>query len=346
MILNTLVFTKIAKFEKNPDKSKLLNRSLIFFNEAQKRGIDIRAVKVFGKYRNDFRFTHNKKNYHYEGIPLFSINSKFDMDHKLTARNLLLSYDVPMPRGGKFTNKQKALEFIKEIGFPVVVKPCSGSLSQHVVCNILSTEEAEKAITIAKIYRPDFIVEKYIPGKLYRATVVGQNHIFCCEREPANVVGNGVLTIKQLIDEKNKDKKRGDINKKNTTLHKITIDDTLISHIAKQGLRIDFVIEKDKKIYLHNKHTLVTGCDTVGVTEEVHKDNKELFLKIANLLETQLVGIDFICADITKSYKEQESAILETNSLPYIDMHQETSHGTSDDVARVVWDVVLNSINK
>jgi len=343
LILRTLSVVKIVKFDSSPNKEKLLNRSLIFFNEAEKRNIDIRAVKVLGKYRNDFRFTHNNKNYHYEGIPLFSINPQFDMDHKPIARALLLKNNIPMPQGNKFINKQKALKFIENIGFPVVIKPCSGSLSQHVTCNISSEKEAEKAIKIAKIYRPDFIVEKYIPGLLYRATVVGQEHVFCCQREIANVTGNGVLTIKQLIDEKNKDEKRGDINKKNTTLHKISIDDTLIAQLTEQSLQLDTVPEKDKKIYLHNKHTLVTGCDTVGVTEKVHIDNKNLFLKIAKLLDTQLVGIDFICSDISKSYKQQTSAVLETNSLPYIDMHQETSHGAPDNVAEIVWDVVLKS---
>lgn len=346
MILNALSVVKIVKFEAAPNKEKFLNRSLIFFNEAEKRGIDIRAVKILGRYRNDFRYTHNKKHYHYEGIPLFSINSKFNMDHKPTSRALLLKNNIPMPKGNKFTSKQKALRFIKEIGFPVVIKPCSGSLSQHVMCNISSQKEAEKAIRIAKVYRPDFIVEKYIPGKLYRATVVGQNHVFCCQREPANVTGNGVLTIKQLIDEKNKDKKRGDVNKKDTTLHKITIDDTLRTQLVKQGLQLNSILEKNKKIYLHNKHTVVTGCDIIGVTDKVHTDNKNLFLKVAKLLETQLVGIDFICTDISKSYKQQTSAVLETNSLPYIDMHQETSHGVSDNVAEVVWDVVLKSVDE
>jgi len=345
LILQTLSIIKIVKFEANPNKEKLLNRSLIFFNEAQKRGIDIRVVKVFGKYRNDFRFTHNKKHYHYEGIPLFSINYKFDMDHKPTSRALLLENNIPMPKGNKFTNKQKALKFIEQIGFPVVIKPCSGSLSQHVTCNISSQKQAGNAIKIAKIYRPDFIVEKYIPGKLYRATVVGQENVFCCQREIANVTGNGVLTVKQLIEEKNKDKKRGNLNKKNTTLHKINIDDTLRAQLKEQGLQINTILEKDKKIYLHNKHTVVAGCDIIGVTDKVHIDNKNLFLKVASLLETQLVGIDFICSDISKSYKQQTSAVLETNSLPYIDMHQETSHGISDNVAEAVWDIILKQVD-
>ncbi|NQU82395.1 MAG: hypothetical protein HQ539_00400 [Parcubacteria group bacterium] len=343
-ILRALSVIKIVKFENNPDQSELLNRSLIFFNEAKKMGIDIQAVKILGGYRNDFRFSYDNKEYYYESIPLFSHNSNFDMDDKSKSRALLELNNIPVPAGAKFTNKQKALQFAKQIDWPVVVKPCSGSLSQHVVCNISSEKEFLEAVRIVKKYRPDFIVEKYILGNLYRATVVGKDKVFCCHRERANVVGNGNSTIEQLIQEKNRDKKRGAPTKRNTTLHQIVVDDILISTLKTQGLSLGSVLENNQKVYLHYKHTLSSGCDTVGLTDQMHSDNRELFLQITNLLNTRIVGIDFICADISKSYKEQECAVLETNSLPYIDMHYEPSHGVSDEVAQVVWDIVLNSI--
>jgi hypothetical protein len=45
------------------------------------------------------------------------------------------------------------------------------------------------------------------------------------------------------------------------------------------------------------------------------------------------------------SYKEQESAVLETNSMPYVDMHQNPSHGEGERVAESAWDMVLEELD-
>ena len=69
-------------------------------------------------------------------------------------------------------------------------------------------------------------------------------------------------------------------------------------------------------------------------------------MKVAKTLQADLIGIDFICPDITKSYKKQKTAIIEANSLPYIDMHQNPSNGKPSPVAKIVWDIVLDKLEK
>jgi len=200
------------------------------------------------------------------------------------------------------------------------------------------------AIKISKKYTPAFIVEKYFNGSLFRASVVGKRHVFVCQKERANVVGDGCSTIEKLIKMKNRHANRGDTDQINTTLHKIPINDVLIDNLKKQGLSLQSILPKNKKIYLQNKFVLSHGCDIINCNEIVHIKNKSLFLKVANILQSDLIGIDFICPDISKSYEEQETAILETNSLPYIDMHQYPSHGDPEPVAEIVWDMVLNKL--
>jgi D-alanine-D-alanine ligase-like ATP-grasp enzyme len=56
------------------------------------------------------------------------------------------------------------------------------------------------------------------------------------------------------------------------------------------------------------------------------------------------VGFDFICKDISRDYKKQECAIIEANSMPYVDMHQNPSHGENDNVARDTWNIVVSRI--
>lgn len=345
LVFDFLSLLKMVRFISEPDETKLYNRSLIFLKEARKRNLDVKAVKFLGKYINEFKFVYQEKRYYYEGVPLTIGSQKsFEMDDKNAVKILFQRYHLPVARGKIFTNPNKAIEFGKKLGYPLVVKPNSGSLSCHVACPIDSDEKLSRAIRIARIYKPDFIVEKYIRGNLYRASVIAKKHVFVCQKDRANIVGDGYSTVQTLIEAKNNNKIRGETDQMNTTLHKIPLDNLLKKNLQSQGLDLKSVLSKNKKVYLQDKFILSQGCDIINC-QDIHPANKELFLKIADILKTDLVGIDFICPDISKSYQKQESAILEANSLPYVDMHQYPSHGQSYPVAELVWDIVLNNLN-
>lgn len=335
----------IVRFDAEPDESQLTNRGLIFFKEAKKRGIDIRAVKCLNKYIGDYRILLDGKKCYYQEIPL-TINycHSINPDDKSEVKITLLKNGFPTPEGKVFTDVEKALRYANEIGFPLVVKPNTGSLSQHVSCNINSSDELRRAIRIARIYRPDFIIERFINGKLYRATVCGRKIVFVCKKERASITGNGRSTVEELIAEKNRKEKRADPAQKNATLYKIPVDETAKANLLIQGLALNSIVPRNQKVYLQDKNILSQGCDIINCTDETHDDNRKLFLRVADILESDLVGIDFICPDIQKSYKSQVGAILETNSLPYIDMHQFPSIGNADRVAEIVWDIVLNKL--
>lgn len=345
LFLEFLSFLKIVKFIDQPDKTKLYNRSLIFFEEAKRQNLQIKAIKFLGKYVNEFKLIYNKKGYYYEGIPLTIFKEPvFNMDDKYNIKKILQKNNIPTAAGQIFTNVTKALNYGKNIGFPLVVKPYNGSLSHHVTCPINSTKQLLNAIKIAKQYTPVFIIEKFINGGLFRASVVGKKHVFVCQKDRANIIGNGYSTIEELIKLKNKNFNRGTINQMNSTLHIIPINDVLTYNLKNQGFNSKTILSKNKKIYLQNKFVLSHGCDIINCTGNVHTQNKELFLRVANILHADLVGIDFICFDISKSYKKQETAILECNSLPYIDMHQYPSHGKPEPVAGIVWKIILDKL--
>ena len=341
--LELLAKLNLVEFVDNPDHSRLYNRSLIFFKEAKKRGLQIQAVKAFGKYDNSFKVFLKNKPVYYDGIPLNIIGKKnnHDLDNKIEIKKLLQKNKLPVADGGLFTRMKEASQFAEIIGFPVIVKPNNGSLSHHVSGPIGNLKALKSAIKIVQQYRPDFIVEKFIRGKLYRATVIGKKHVFICRKEPANVVGNGKSTIAKLIELKNQT--RGKLEKLNETLHKIPVGTALKERLQLKRLNLNSVLPKEKKLYLQDKIILSTGCDVIACTEITHENNINMFLHTAKILNSDLVGIDFIGQNITKDFKNQTSAIIETNSLPYIDMHQYPSHGKAHPVAKIIWDSILKT---
>ena len=342
LFMNFLRVVGLVKYVKEIEKGHIKNRHLIFFNEAKKRGLNIYAIKFLGKYTDEFVLILNGKKCFYQGNPLYILPHKLhiNIDDKYIVKKFLKLNNLPIAEGKVFINIKKAIDFGQKLGFPLVVKPRSGSLSKHVVVNIKNIEELKEAIEIVKCYRKDFIVEKFITGRLYRATIIGQKYVFVCEKDASNIIGDGVSTIEKLILLENSMHDRGEQNDKEKTLHKISIDEDFL---RKQNLTVQNVPAFGQKTYLNDKTTLSSGCDIIDCSKETDISNKNMFLNIAKIVNSQLLGIDFICPDISISYKNQISGILELNSLPYIDMHEFPSHGEKNSVANMAWDLVLEN---
>lgn len=339
--LDVLAVIRIVSFTDTPDRSRLHNRSLIFFDEAKRRGIKIEAIRVFGKYINEFRFMMDGKRYYFDSIPLAPRYPVDDIDDKALSKRLLEKSGFPVSEGRYFTNERSALRYGRALDYPLVTKPSNGSLSHHVTCEIGSSSALQSAIRIARRYSPGFVIERHIPGMLYRATVIGKERVYVCRKEPANVVGDGISDIARLVDLKNREQYRGPADRKDVTLHMIPKDAFLDTMLDTQGLTRSSILPEGKKVFVQEKHILSQGCDIITCTEDTDAQNMMLFRDIAKLFDVDLIGIDFICEDISRPYDAQLCAVIETNSLPYADMHQNPSHGTPDPVAREVWDTVL-----
>lgn len=323
---------------------QLHNRTLVIARAARERGIATRAFKLFDRRgTNLFSMTISGKKIIFEGLPFMEIGyaPAVDFDDKFILKKILQDNDFPHPEGAIYQSLKAALRQAEKIGFPLVVKPRCGSLSKHTICNIQNEPALKEAIRVVREFSHEFILEKFIQGGVHRITVVNYDMVVCCLREPPNVIGNGIHSIEELIKIKNENPLRGDVNQKNFTLHKISLNEKTVSLLKSQGLTIDGIPPENKKVYLHDKVVLACGADIHDKTDDIHPDNKSLFLKLSQLLKTPIVGIDFICQDISKPYYEQRCAIIEANSLPYIDMHHFPTFGQPRDVAGFIIDSIL-----
>lgn len=65
------------------------------------------------------------------------------------------------------------------------------------------------ALQIAFEHDNTVLIEKFIPGREFRIFIINDEVVGILHRVPANVTGDGVLNIGQLIDMKNEDPLRG-----------------------------------------------------------------------------------------------------------------------------------------
>lgn len=326
--------------------SLISSRSSVFIEEGIKRGLRFFTIKGPWGPVGRFEMEKSGKIYSFAGLPRaeFLENAKSRIiDDKAKVKKILQNVSIPTPAGKCFGlfEIEKAMHYGEKLGFPLVAKPRSGSISHHVFLNVKNSKELRRAIRSVFSYEPYLIIERFFQNiKTYRATVVDFSQVAVVERVPAHVTGDGVHTIQELIGIKNTDPRRGRAKQKDTTLYRIVANDTTERLLEKHGYTFSSVVSSGSRVFLQEKVILDLGADLFEVTQKVHPENMELFEKVARVFNTRLVGIDFLAEDISKSWKKTRAAIGELNSLPYIDMHHFPTDGRPVNVAGFLCNLV------
>lgn len=337
------ILLRLGSMRSNFTFLDIQSRSICFIDEAKKQGVRFEAFHGPFGYTGRFQAKYKGRIYRFEGLPIADFASKYGSDlinNKEQTKRHLKKGEFPIADGKIFWfwQKNKAIEFgINKIGFPLVVKPRSGSVSRHVTTDIQDTGTLRRAINKAIIYSPVFIIEKFIPDTfVYRATVIDFNSIACVKQTPANIVGNGFLNIRELIDRKNNDIHRSEKKQKDFILYKISEDKTTKNLLLEKGYNFFTIPPKGEIVYLQKDPFLKLGGDLVEETSKVHPDNIQLFRNIAKFFDIRVVGIDFLIKDIAHSWKNQKCAVLELNNLPCIELHHFPSFGKPQNVADAI----------
>ncbi|HUM66087.1 MAG TPA: ATP-grasp domain-containing protein, partial [Chitinophagaceae bacterium] len=215
---------------------------------------------------------------------------------KEETKNLLEAAEVPVPKGVVIRTEAGLNDAIEKLGYPLVVKPIDGNHGKGNTTNIINQEQAIKAFEAAKEYGRNVIVEKFITGFDFRALVINYKFICAALRTPASVTGDGVNTIRHLIDETNKDPRRGYGHEK--VLTQITIDQFTQKMLDDKGYTLDTVPEKGELVLLKPTANLSTGGTSTDVTDEVHPANIFMFERIARIIGLDICGIDIMAKDL------------------------------------------------
>ena len=159
-------------------------------------------------------------------------------DKEMT-RMLLRAVGVSTPHGRPVTDADDAWRAACEIGVPVVVKPQDGNQGRGVATNLSTREQVVRAFDAARQESNQILVEKFAPGHDYRLLVVGDRVVAAARREPAQVLGDGVHTIAELVEQVNADPRRAEHHA--TVLSKIKLDAIALAVLTDQGYTPDSV---------------------------------------------------------------------------------------------------------
>ncbi len=258
-------------------------------------------------------------------------------DKSLTNR-LLDSAGLPVPRSRVVETEEEAVDAAGRIGFPVVVKPLDGNHGRGVVLDLRDEASVRRAFPVARAESRagDVVVESYVAGNDYRCLVIDGRLAAVAQRVPASVTGDGVLTVRQLVDRANQDPRRGIGHEK--VLTRIKVDPAAEELVRAQGYELDEVPAAGAWIKLALTGNMSTGGTSIDRTMEAHPDNVEIAETAAQVVGLDVAGIDFICPDIATPVRETGGAIVEVNAAPGFRMHTHPTEGEPQYVARPVID--------
>ena len=258
---------------------------------------------------------------------------------KEETKALLEAAEIPVPRGVVIRTEEGLKDAVSKYGYPLVIKPIDGNHGKGNTTNINTWEQALTAFAAAKNYSRSVIVERFITGFDFRILVINYKFICAALRTPAAVTGDGKSSIQQLIDETNKDPRRGYGHEK--VLTQITIDQFTQKMLDDKGYTLETVPAKKELVLLKPTANLSTGGTSTDVTDEVHPANIFMCERIAKIIGLDICGIDIMATDLKTPVSENGGAILEVNAAPGFRMHIEPAEGLPRNVAEPVVDMLF-----
>lgn len=256
-------------------------------------------------------------------------------DKDLTKR-LLRQVGVPVPHGRAVTSAEDAWTAANEIGFPVVVKPCNANHQRGISIELSQRDEILKAYDWAVLdgETTDILVEQFARGHHHRLLVVGNRMVAAARGHSECVIGDGVHTVEQLVNEANLDPRRGEAY--TDPLGVIKLDAAALIELTKQKLTVSSVPAVGRSVVVRRTGDLTTDC-----TEEVHPQTAEQAVLAAKVIGLDIAGLDILATDISKPLETQRGAVVEVNAGPSLSPHVTPLYGKPQKVGDAIIEMLF-----
>lgn len=235
---------------------------------------------------------------------------------KRAANHFLKVSGFPVPEQHQISSLKQAEAMARKMGYPVVIKAGDLDGGKGVYSNIMDGKGLEAAYLGASALTSLVLIEKHISGHDARVTVINGEIDGIFPRRPAQVVGDGRSSIRELIAVLNSDPLRG--RQVYHPLAAVEIDKVLLEFIARSGFTPDSVPDAGQTVVLRGNANLSTGGIRTVYEGELHPEIKATCIRAAALFGIDICGVDLLCDDLTRPLSEQGGVICEVNGGPQI----------------------------
>ena len=321
---------KDAKYTVINKGKKVLNAPAALIRDAILRGVDYRILdhreensivefKKHGKLEYIVGATQTRKDNY---IVHYLTNDKFE------AKEVLQKHKLRVPKG-IMINQNLSEEQIEDLyesykEKAIVIKPrtTNGGVGISVFATPPTKAQFLRAVNYAFEFDRDVLIEQYMKGNEYRFLVVNGKCVSVVVRRSAQVIGNGKLSIEQLIAQKNTEEWHTLLDTK------LRIDAPLKAYLAKTGRTLEDIPKKGEIVKLRKNSNCSTGGESIALTDQMPDYFKRIAEKAAKAFESYVCGVDIIIEDLEK----EDYVILEANADPGFDINQWPYEGTGSHI--------------
>ncbi|WP_458114908.1 bifunctional glutamate--cysteine ligase GshA/glutathione synthetase GshB [Enterococcus faecium] len=246
------------------------------------------------------------------------------MENKTVTKKVLKEAGFRVPGGAEFSSMEEAVKAYPRFADQAfVIKPKSTNYGLGITIFKEGADLEDYQAGLAIAFREDssVLVEEFMPGTEYRFFVIGGEVQAIMLRVPANVIGDGIRTVKELVEEKNSDPLRGTNHR--APLELIQLGELEQLMLKEQGLTIESVPQANQIVYLRENSNISTGGDSIDITDEFSEAYKKIAVSAVEALGAKISGIDLIIPDkeIDPTTDKKAYGIIEANFNPAMHMH-------------------------
>jgi cyanophycin synthetase len=326
----------VTELQELYEDSRLGPSTAAIVEEARRRGVPVRRLNSrslvqLGLGRNLRRIQATLTD-HTSAIGVEIAQDKED------TKLVLSTVGLPVPRGEVARSLEEAAGLADDMGYPVILKPIDASQGRGISGVLEDRLAVEHAWDDASQFSQRVIVERYHHGRDHRVLVVNGRVVACAERVAAHVVGDGASTVSELVDEQNRDPRRGAGHR--NILTRLPTDAITEAFLAERGYSLEAIPARGTTVFLRGTANLSTGGTALDRTDEMHPDNVTACEIAAGIVGLDIAGIDVLTADISVPFRDNDAVILEVNAAPGIRMHTHPSEGKSRNVGAPMLDML------
>ncbi|HEX7006088.1 MAG TPA: N-acetylglutaminylglutamine synthetase [Alphaproteobacteria bacterium] len=294
-----------------PDDEALNPYAEIIVAEARRRGIGVRVLDAEGGY---FRLTHGGVSIDCRES-LSALTNAVAMsrcDDKRVTRRILKAAGLAVPAQRVADGGEGDLAFLHRHK-RIVVKPARGEQGQGVQVDIRNKRDLKTALRRARRHSPTVILEEYCPGVDLRIVVINKRVVAAAVRRPAEVMGTGTHTIRELIEKQSR--RRAEATGGES---RIPLDAETERCVRAAGHDLDTVLPESVVLPVRRSANLHTGGTIHDVTDQLHLKLVEAAETAAQALDIPVTGLDFI----VEAPHRPDYVIIEANERPGLANHE------------------------
>ena len=252
---------------------------------------------------------------------------------KVTFDKFARTLKLPMLPTEEFSTIEAAEKFVEKYR-KVVVKPTLGAHGNGITLAVKNVMELKVAIAQSKKEYPEsgVLLQKYVRGDDYRVLVINQTVVAVAKRVPAEIVGDGIHTIEQCIQNENDGAHRSKVYSK-TAMH---IDEQRAAeYLGKEMNTIPAVGQTRQVIGTANIGTGGHAEEALLYTPEYVKASA---IRLAKEAGAFVCGVDYM-----RDKASKEWFLIEANTSPSFGLHMYPTVGSSTPVDKIFVDNLLKS---